>query len=238
MNDYEIPYGSQMIPFSLVRSKRKTLETRVKPDGSVEVRAPKDLEIKKILDIVTKRGRWILNKKAHFQQYPREETKKKYVSGETHRYLGTQYRLKVIKSDETKVKMKGKYIEVHTKIIDPEFVEFLLYNWYLEHAEIKNILDEAMKVVKKHGIKRPNLKIKRMKKRWGSCIPQKNKIHLNLELIRTPPYCIEYVIFHELVHLKFPNHQIEYYSLLRTVLPNWKEQKNKLEKSTHIGEIL
>ncbi len=231
MKTYEITYGHQKIPFKLVRSKRKTLETRVKPDGSVEVRAPIDLDINKILEVVSKRGRWIIKKKVHFQQYPKEGLKKRYVSGETHRYLGKQYRLKIIASEEYRVKLKGGFIEIHTPDPSSEIIEELLYNWYTEHAEMKfnQILDNTMKIVKKHGIKRPEMKIKRMKRRWGSCIHNKNRIHLNLELIRTPPYCIEYVIFHELVHLKVPNHQQKYYDLLNIILPEWKKSKNYLE---------
>jgi len=232
MSCCEIEYGNQRIPFELIRSDRKTLETRVKPDGSVQVRAPKNLDIKRIMEIVNRRGRWIVKKRSYFEQFPDEGSSKRFVSGETHRYLGRQYRLKVMRSIENRVKMKGRFIEVHTIDPSPEFIEILLYDWYRHHAEIKfnEILDEAMKVVNKHGINRPEMKIKRMKKRWGSCVHGKNRIHLNLELIRTPPYCIEYVIFHELVHLKVPNHHKEYYRLLNVVQPNWKKFKNRLEK--------
>jgi hypothetical protein len=73
----EIIYGNQRIPFKLVRSNRKTLETRVKPDGSVEVRAPEDLDIKKVLEIVNKRGRWVVKKRLHFRQYPKEDLNKR-----------------------------------------------------------------------------------------------------------------------------------------------------------------
>jgi predicted metal-dependent hydrolase len=232
MNDYEVSYGNQKIPFELVRSKRKTLETQVKPDGSVEVRAPIELETSKILEIVSKRGRWITRKKLHFQQYPKEELRKKYVSGETHRYLGKQYRLKVIPSETYQVKLKGGYIEIHSPVDSPQIVEELLYNWYRSHADKKfdQILDQAMEVVRKHGISKPEIKIKRMKRRWGSCIHGKNRIHLNLELIRAPSYCISYVIYHELVHQKVPNHQKKYYSMLNQILPDWKERKYRLEK--------
>ena len=224
MKTYEITYGDQKIPLKLVRSKRKTLETRVGPDGSVEVRAPSNLNIKRILEIVNKRGRWIIKKRVHFQQYPKEDLRKRYVSGETHRYLGKQYRLKVIISEDHQVKMKGRFIEIHTPDTSPLIAEELLYNWYLDHADEKfnRILDDAMKVAGKHGIKRPEMKIKRMKRRWGSCIHDKNRIHLNLELIRTPPYCIEYVIHHELVHINIPNHQKKYYTLLKQNLTDLK----------------
>ncbi len=126
---------------------------------------------------MNKRGRWIVKKRLHFEQFPKEELKKRYVSGETHRYLGRQYRLKVIDSQTNNVKMKGRYIEVYTYDQSPEFVELLLYEWNRTHAEIKfnDILDEAMKVVIKYGIKRPEMKIKRMKKRWGSCVTWKEQ---------------------------------------------------------------
>ncbi|HHD16656.1 MAG TPA: M48 family peptidase [Euryarchaeota archaeon] len=231
MTVHQISYGDMIIPFELVRSDRKTIETRVRPDGSVEVRAPMDLDLERILEIVNRRGRWIIKKRIQFRKYPIEDSKKRYVSGETHRYLGKQYRLKIITSEGYLVKMKGRFIEIHTPDASPEIVEELLYEWYREHAEIKfnQILDTIMEVVKKHGIQRPEIRIKRMKRRWGSCIPGKNRIHLNLELIRTPAYCIEYVIYHELIHLKVPNHQKSYYSLLRLVIPDWKERKSKLE---------
>jgi predicted metal-dependent hydrolase len=234
MTVHEICYGDQTIPFELIRSDRKTLETRVKPDGSVEVRAPSDLDLDRIMEIVTKRGRWILSKKIHFLQYPRERTTLKFVSGETHRYLGKQYRLKVIRDTQTCVKLKGRFIEVRTPSTSPEIIEILLYNWYRDRAEnrFQKVLDDAMKVFGKYGIKRPEMNIKRMKRRWGSCIHDKNRINLNLELIRTSTYCIEYVIYHELAHLKIPNHQKEYYRLIDTLLPDWKERKRTLERTS------
>jgi len=141
----------------------------------------------------------------------------------------------VITNSVNDVQLKGRYLIVNTIHNNSFYIEELMYRWYRNQAEITftQILSVSMEKVKKYNIKFPIMKIKRMKRKWGSCNPNNRTISLNLELIRAPSQCIEYVIMHELCHLKFAAHDKRYYDFLSMVLPDWKDRKYKL-KEIHI----
>lgn len=229
-----VEYGTKTITFNLSFSDRTTLEIAVYPDQTVWVTAPEETTLEKICKKVRKRGRWIVKQIKHFQRFDTKNLSFEYVSGETHRYLGKQYRLKVIQvkdRDEEAVKLKNGYFKIFTvKKEDKNHIKKLLNDWYREKADKKfnERLAECLDIVKKHNISRPPLQIYYMKKRWGSFTPSGNVL-LNPELIKHPVYCIDYVIIHELCHAKHPQHDKNFYNLLSKVLPDWQKRKHKLE---------
>ena len=230
-----VQYGDTTIEYTTRRSNRKTLAVRVEPDQTVEVRAPKDASDDVVREKVRKRARWILEQRSYFDSFVRKLAPREYVSGETHRYMGRQYRLKVIQIDEDvseRVKLKGPYFRIYShQKGDREHVKAQLDEWYRAHAKDKfaERLEEASKVMRKYGVEKPPMRVRRMKKRWGSCT-SRGHILLNLDLIRAPRLCIDYVIAHELCHLKYPNHGTEFYNLLSRVMPDWKEIKARLRE--------
>lgn len=229
---HKVNYGDTIIDFEIKRTNRKTLEISVLPDASVLVVAPQNIEIEKILEKVKKRASWILEQQNYFRGFSPKQATQKYVGGETHYYLGKQYQLKLIESNYSMVKLKGKYINIYTKNKeDKEYNKKLLYKWYRDHAKIKfeEILDKLLSNLKVYQFEKPNLEIRRMKSRWGTCLNDKNKIVLNIELIKAPKYCIEYIMIHELTHFKYPNHRKEFYHFLRLILPDWEKRKDRLE---------
>ena len=179
-----------------------------------------------------KRSAWILKQKCYFEKFLPELSERKYISGETHRYLGRQYRLKVIADVKNDVKLKGKYIYINTlNKHDSEYNKKLIYDWYRSHAEVKfnDIFERCYEKLRKYNIKKPTWSVRKMKKRWGSYHPQSNHILLNVELVKTNVYCIEYVITHELCHEKHTNHSRDFYRFMDLVMPDWRERKEKLE---------
>ncbi|NIR47558.1 M48 family metallopeptidase [candidate division KSB1 bacterium] len=237
----EIQYGNKTITFELSFAERKTLEIAVLPDQTVFVKAPNGKPLDKVLQRVQNRARWILKQQAYFASFPNSEPSKEYVSGETFRYLGKQYLLKVIAlnsdlngelSGKECVKMIGGTIRVYTKAKDFPHVKDLMDRWYRAHAERKfaKRIDICSQMMQKYGIKRPPVEIRVMKNRWGS-FTSSGKVLLNPRLIEWPTYCIDYVILHELCHLKYPHHSKAFYQLLNTVLPEWREIKSRLEMS-------
>ncbi len=234
---YEIQYGSKKITFELVFAERKTLEISVLPDQSVFVKAPRGKPLEEVLSRVQKRARWILKQKLYFSSFQSAAPQKEYVSGETFHYLGRQYRLKVIQLNPNgeaacneDVKLQGKYFNIYTvSKHDRRKVKNLLDGWYRKHADQKlnQRLDICTRIMQKYGIERPLMEIRIMKNRWGSFTPS-GKILLNPKLIEWPTYCIDYVILHELCHLKHPNHSKDFYRLLSAVLPEWREIKSRL----------
>lgn len=226
-----IQYGTQEIFFELKRSSRKTLAIEVHPDSSVHIIAPEVSTIKDIDQKVEKRARWIVKQQQYFEQFLPRTPERQYVSGETHYYLGKSYLLKVSSGLENQVKLKGGKLNVICKgEIKQEIVKKLLAQWYYQHAEKKfNILiEEAYSKFKEYKFEMPQLEIRRMSKRWGSCNTI-DKITINPEIIKASSKCIEYVLVHEMTHFVVSNHNKKFYETLSKVMPNWQKWKDKLE---------
>ena len=155
---FSIQFGSKTIDFYLEFSDRKTLGITVTPEIEVLVKAPTDTSMEKVKDKIIKKAPWIIKQLSFFHSFEPKLPKRKYISGETHLYLGRQYRLKVVNeklkvksgklevNNET-VKLKGQFIEVFTT--DLSRVEKLLEKWYLEKAneKIKPLAQELLKAL-------------------------------------------------------------------------------------------
>ena len=213
----------------IVRKDVKNITLKVRPNGEAILTAPKTASDEHIKFIIEKRAKWIAQKRAFFASFKTPE--KEYVSGEDFKYLGRSYRLKVVQSKEECVKLQRGYLELFVKDrSDIKRKENLIYEWYYEKAMLYffNILQEFNKIVKQ-DIK--SVKIRQMKTRWGSCNPYKSYINLNIELIKKPRACIEYVVFHELVHLLYPDHSKNFYDYLTLYMPDWQKRKEILERT-------
>ena len=228
-----IEYGSTEIEFQLKRSDRKTLGITVYPDTTVQVVAPMDAEIKKIMSKVERKARWIRRQQRYFESFLPATPPREYVSGETHFYLGKQYKLKVIKNLNEDVKLvRGQLLVTCSNEANPNRVKGLLGSWYKTHAEkrFQKGLQDALQAFKPYGVKeQPPLVIQRMAKRWGSCTP-KGRVILNPEIIKAPSYCIDYVIVHEFCHLVHHHHGKEFYRLQSKIMPDWERWKDRLER--------
>jgi len=213
----------------IIKKNVKHIILKVKPNGEVILTAPKIITNEHIDYILKKRAKWIEKKQEFFASF--QVNTKEYVSGEDFKYLGRSYRLKVIESKKECVKLQRGYLEIYVKNkSDLKRKQNLVYEWYYEKAlfHFFNILQEFNKIVKQE-IK--DIKIRQMKTRWGSCNPYKSYINLNIELIKKPKICIEYVVLHELVHLIYPNHSQEFYNYLSLYMADWEKRKEILEKA-------
>lgn len=224
-----IDYGSKQINFHLDYSNRKSLGITVKPDLEVLVKAPIDTSIEKVKEKLRKKAPWIIRQQSFFLAFLPKMTDRKFVGGETHLYLGRQYRLKIIIENGERVKLKGKFIEVTT--LDKANVRQLVEDWYLQNAKKKfhAIAMELIDKFKKYKVEPSSIVIRDMPTRWGSCTA-KGKIILNPELIKAPKGCIEYVIIHELCHLIHHDHTQKFLDLQTKEMPYWEKWKMKLEK--------
>lgn len=219
-------------PAKLQRTGRLTLAIHVLPDGSLELTAPQDASAEAILAKVEKRSRWIATQRRNFREMNVQPAPRRYVSGATHRYLGRQYRLKIIQGDTASVRLKGAYFEVVTPDDETEAVRRLLVKWFRARAaeQFARRMDAWKPWCTKHRLAEPLLQIRRMPKRWGSA-GKGGRIALNPELIHAPARCIDYVIVHEICHLRHPNHDRAFYRLLSTLMPDWQAIKQKLEQT-------
>jgi predicted metal-dependent hydrolase len=225
-------YAGHTLPYSARFNDRRTLEISVLPDGGVEVVAPIGTQREAIEIRLRKRGKWILAQQRYFHQFKPRTPARRFVGGETHLYLGRQYRLKLSRSLSEGVKLKDGYFCVEME--DPrnsEHIKSLLESWYREKAALKlreRYAAVAPKFERLIG-EIPSLLLRPMKRRWGS-YSGSGRITLNTDLIRAPSPCIDYVVAHELTHAVHPNHGKAFFKLLDTVMADWALRKSRLER--------
>src|SRR6266487_266596 len=232
MQSCSLQFGSTTIEYSVSFAKRKTAAVAVHPDLQVIITAPEGCEAATIEALIRKRATWILRQQQQFAIYAPPETPRAYVSGESYRYLGRQYRLKVLEGQLEDVRQERSLIYVMVPDrSNAKQVQNVLEQWYRNNA--KRIFYERLEVcyprIKRLGIAYPPLAIRFMKTRWGSC-SLSGLITLNPRLVQTPLDCIDYVLIHELCHLKEHNHSKQYYQLLDQTLPDWRERRQKLNR--------
>jgi predicted metal-dependent hydrolase len=226
-------YGEERIQFVRV-PRREDIERvliKVHPSCQVEVAAPAQAQDEEVVAAVKKRGRWVWQQLLQFREQLEHVTPKKYVSGESLRYLGKQYLLKVVQDSEVSegVKLSRGKLEVTVDQPDTERVQKLLSAWYKTRAKeifarrLDAILEQALWVQE-----RPPLRVQVMRTQWGSCSPG-GRITLNPWLVKAPRECVDYVILHELCHIAEHNHSERFYRLLGQVMPGWQRVKDKLD---------
>lgn len=226
-------YGDEWISFSRRESKSAAYKVtiKVKPDCTVQVAAPSNASEKEVLTAVRKRGRWIYEQLRDFKEQQAHITPRKYVSGESHYYLGRQHLLKVTvdAAAPRSVKLLRGLLLVSVRAQEPERVRLALEEWY--KARAKEVFQKRLDAVLEQALwvdERPPLRVLSMQTQWGSCSPN-GRITLNPLLIKAPRDCIDYVILHELCHIAEHNHSERFYRLMGQVMPNWGKVKHRLD---------
>ena len=228
MQTLETPLGNAI----LKRTNRRTLAISVLPDGRLELTAPMEAPEAAILAKVSKRARWIGRQRETFTEMNATRAPRRFVSGATHRYLGKQYRIKVTVGAVSSVRLKGGYFCVVTSTGAPDEIERCLDTWFRDKArtQLQRRLATWETWCHRHQLPHPHLVLRRMPKRWGSAC-YNGRIALTPELIHVSSACIDYVIAHEICHLKHPSHGPRFFRLLSSVMPDWRNRKERLERT-------
>ncbi|UZD55218.1 M48 family metallopeptidase [Caldimonas aquatica] len=231
-------YGDEVIRYEIVeRPSRRTLGIEVHPGGRVLVLAPRGCDDATIDEKLRLRAGWVSRQLATFSRYERHTAPRQYLSGESHRYLGRQYRLRVKANDsdarQDHVKLtRGEMWVISQGELPPAKVKALLRHWYLGRARevFDAVLTDAFDTFQRLGHERPRIAVREMRSRWGSLSPG-GQMTLNSRLVQAPRPCVEYVIVHELCHLIHKNHSSEFFALLGQVMPDWQIRKQRLEQA-------
>lgn len=232
-------YGEDLIRYLVRRQaarKSGRVAIHVDPDGRVLVDAPENASDKQIKTAVTRRARWIHGHLAAIRLRRAHVLPREYVSGESLLYLGRRYRLKVVTKRENPaaVRLRGGYIEVTVPARNPMAVREALNHWYRGRARL--VFEERLEAMASslRWIRTtPAMRLQTMKVQWGSCSPA-GRLTLNPHLVKAPRECIDYVLLHELCHLKEHNHSQKFYRLLEQHLPQWRRKKERLDKLADI----
>jgi predicted metal-dependent hydrolase len=239
-------HGQHTVCFELVRSDRRTLGLAVRRDGSVVARAPRRAREADVLAWVAGHAEWILRRQRGAAERALRTPPRRFVDGETHLYLGREYRLTVVCDDNgSTAAARGRPkrgVAEGVRLDDGELfvtvdgdaspgrVEALLDAWYMRQARrrFSERLDACWASFPANGRPRPALRVRHMRSRWGSMSPG-GSMSLRVDLIRAPEECLDYVIVHELCHLVHPHHGREFWALVERYVPDWKDRRRRLE---------
>lgn len=236
-------YEAETIEAIVTKSKRKSLSIAIQPDGNLLVKAPFGLSESEILKWIKSKTGWIIRHREKILEQQSANPPKRYIRGEKFSYLGQEYELEVRISEGRAgmVRILENKLVIFSKEDSEEVIEKILNNWYMAQAKIwipKRVRFFAVQM----GESYKNITIKNQKKRWGSCSSARN-LNFNWRLIMTPVEVMDYVVVHELCHLKQMNHSQAFWEEVEKVLPDYKmrkkwldEHQNRLEFADKIGK--
>lgn len=218
------------LPVEIVRKGIKNLHLGVyPPNGRVRVAAPTRIHDEAVRLAVISRLAWIKRQRERFHAQARQSGRE-YVSRESHYFLGRRYLLKVIEGDGPARVLRRGHITLELQVAkraSRSTREQVLLAWYREN--LKALIPPLLKKWEgKVGVTVGSWGVKRMKTKWGSCNADAHRIWLNLELVKKPVRCLEYILVHELVHLVERNHNDRFTSLMDRFMPNWRVRRDEL----------
>lgn len=234
MSESSIPYGDRRIAYVVRRQPGRTVRRvaiHVEPDGRVIVDAPPDADEAQVKAAVAARARWIHRHVEAARRQLANVLPREYVSGESLLYLGRRYRLRVTLAPTLAptVRLKGGFIEVTIAAWNGDAVRAALLDWYRGRARVVFVDRLAQMAASLRWVRcLPPVQLRPMKLQWGSCSPA-GRLSLNPLLVRAPWECIDYVLLHELCHLREHNHSRKFYRLLDAHMPEWRRMKDKLD---------
>lgn len=221
----KVKYGTATIPYSIIKTGRiKTSELIVDAD-SIVVRAPMHKDRAEIQKIVLDKAKWILRKQKEYRETIPDVVKPSFKHITTLPYLGRNIPTK-IKENQSKNVIKiinGKfYVHARSPKLSSNHIEKLYEEFLLEKARVI-FEDKAKEHSKRLGVRAKAIAIKRLRNRWGS-LTKNGVLNLNLNLVKAPEEVIDYIILHELCHLKIKEHSHHYWDLIRKFMPNYLDK--------------
>lgn len=219
------------IPVDVVKKDIKNLHLSVYPPaGKVRISAPLRMNLDTIRVFAISKLGWIKQQQQKLQAQERE-TPREYLDRESHYVWGKRYLLTVIESDEMSA-VEVKHNQMHLRVrpgTSDKKKQAIVEDWY--RAQLKQALPALItKWEPLIGVKVARFFVQRMKTKWGSCNPTSKSIRLNTELAKKPLECLEYIIVHEMVHLREPTHNSRFIALMDSFVPKWQFYRDALNK--------
>jgi len=225
--------GSRRIEFLWVRGTGRRLRIDILPEGRVRVHSPARVAFDQVLPFVIRKSPWIIRTVDKVAKVDRLAWPESPKAGDEIIWAGRHLRVGWQPGPRFSVRIEDdRLLVAGPPDDDPERSGKRLVRYLRSEAErtLQNRMAECLPAAAGLGIPAPRLSIRMMKRRWGSC-GRDGRVVLNLRLVQTPPACVDYVILHELCHLRHHHHGREFYALLDRVLPDWRERKKILERT-------
>jgi hypothetical protein len=236
MKEYKFNFylDNRILEVQLFSTKRKTIQIKIENQKKIKVNAPYTLKIEEIIYILNKKSNWIKNKIIFFEKIGYVELNKKFEEGERFLFLGDEYILKFLNGKG--VINKSIYLEKNFLIYtyrknDPDSIKNNLKIWYKK--ESLNIINKRINHYKKYFDYNPrDIKVKEQNKRWGSCT-YKDDLLFNWKIIMMKIDVIDYIVIHEMCHMKYKNHSKDFWILVSNIMPDYKEKEKWLKENSY-----
>ena len=228
----EISYGNTIISYSIIKTRRRKTSEIIVDKDIVEIRTPLDKPDYEIRNIVRNKANWILKKQKEYRDMIPEVLKPTFKDGSTLPYLGKNYPLKILNREARNSIgfVDGQFIFNiwPSNSVTPQYVEKLYDHWLMKISRL--VLKNKIKSYsQKLGVTEPKkIVIKRLKNRWGSLGKNAGTINLNVNLIKAPEDVVNYLVLHEICHLRIKEHSHHYWDLLHKFMPDYEEKANWL----------
>jgi predicted metal-dependent hydrolase len=213
----------------LVRARRRTIALIVERDGSLTVRAPKRAALRDIEHFIREKAGWILRTREKLLAIP-EIARKEFIDGEMFLFMGREYELKLVPPQRPALKFDDGFRLGTTA---QGRAGLLFTRWYKEQA-LRVISERVQHYAALHGFQPKQVKISSAKTRWGSCTSTGN-LNFTWRLVMAPLEVIDYVVIHELAHLRVHNHSAKFWKLVESIDPQFKARRKWLRLN---GETL
>lgn len=232
--DGTVHFGDSTIHYLVVRRPRrkKTLEITVDSPGVVTVAAPVDTSSEHIEATVHMRAKWIMRHNGTTDQAP---PRRRFVSGESLQYLGRSVRLTARTTDAKAVGIRFHHwqfdVEIPNSLSGDErrdAARAAFERWYRERAARK-LPERVDRVAGLLGARPKEILIRDQRKRWASCAPD-GTLRFNWRVIMAAPALIDYLVAHELAHLKVRRHSADYWAVVAQAIPDYQRRREQLRE--------
>ena len=228
-------YEGEKIEFFVCKKKIKNVNIKINRNGIIVISAPYQTTIKRIKEIILEKINWIKKSCEYVKSLETKKEKLRFEEGESLYILGEKYILKIVPSDINQVELSNKFLTIYVKeqfIDNKEYIEKIYIKWIKEVAvdTFNKGVRKYCKKVEDYNISVPDIEVKQMKSRWGTCMIGRKRIIFNLGLIRAPIECVEYIALHEIAHFKHPGHDKKFYDFVQNFMPDWKQRKKLLDE--------
>ena len=210
-----------------ITARRKTVSIFIERDGTVRVLAPVAVPAEKIEAVIKSREYQIFKKLAKWRELNQGKVKREFVNGQSFLYSGRNYRLKFTENQEVPLKIKGGFFLLDRKYLDcaPK-----VFKDFYRVKGLSKILERMTLIEEKFHQRPASIKVLELRNRWASWTP-KNTLNFHWRCIMAPVSVLDYIITHEMVHLKYPNHSAEFWNELDKKMPNYREAENWLKRN-------
>jgi putative zinc metallopeptidase len=228
-----ISLNGEEIEFYYTKKKMKNINIRIKKDNQIYVSMPKYVSIDEVKRLLISKANWIMNIRRKYEEVESLKENKVLENDAKVYLLGSVYLIYLVTANQNEIKLQDGKVVFYLKperIYDEKYKENLYKKWItnLLKEEICGYVNDYCNLLKTEKIPVPEIVIRQMKSKWGSCMPAKKKVTFNLSLAKVPQSCIEYVVLHELSHFKYQSHDKKFYQFVEQYMPDWKQRRKLL----------